>query len=113
MLVEERLAHAARPPSGDLPAVRDARLADDLVVEVEHERAVLDEQRRGSAWTFREYIWLACRGIVAGRLRSPTIVTPPTHDRLAGHRQLAVPARLGGEVDDHRARAHAVRPRPR
>ena len=29
------------------------------------------------------------------------------HDHLAGHGQLAVPARLGGEVDDDRARPHA------
>src|SRR5918996_1170563 len=28
-------------------------------------------------WTFREYIWLACTGIVAGTFVRPTIVTPP------------------------------------
>ncbi len=34
-------------------------------------------------------------------------------DDLAGHGQLAVAAGLGGEVDDHRARAHAAHGRRR
>ena len=41
-----------------------------------------------------------------GRFVRPTIVTPSCVDLLAGPGQLAVAARLGGEVDDHRAGAH-------
>ena len=43
----------------------------------------------------------------AGSCR-PTIVTPSRDDLLAGLRQLAVAAGLGGEVDDHRAGAHRL-----
>ena len=40
-------------------------------------------------------------------------MTPSTHDDLARPRQLAVAARLGGEVDDHRAGPHAAHRRRR
>jgi hypothetical protein len=65
--------------------VRHAGLSRDLVLEVER-RA---RSRRRARWfrnvqTFREYIWLACSGIVLGRLSSPTIVDAVLDDGLAG-----------------------------
>ena len=58
-------------------------------------------------WTLREYIWLACVGIVLGQVGQPDDGDAVPDDRLAGLGHLAVAAQLGGEVDDDRAGPHA------
>ena len=56
---------------------------------------------------FLPNIWLAWKGTVAGTFTGPMIVDVPGLHGLAGERELAVAARLGGEIDDHGAGPHA------
>ena len=61
----------------------------------------------------REYIWLACAHMRLGRSVCPMMVTPCSHDGLAGLGQLAVALLLGGQIDDDAARLHRLAPSPR
>ena len=63
-----------------------------------------------SSKMLRPNIWLAWNGTVLGTLSGAMIVTSCDSHRLAGLRELAVAARLRGEIDDHRAGAHRLRP---
>ena len=61
---------------GTLPVVRDAGLARRSRPRSRARARRPCTRCSRSAWTLREYIWLACTGIVAGRFGRPTIVTP-------------------------------------
>ena len=80
--------------------------ADDLIVEVELQGAVLaDEQLEQREHVAREQL----RGVLGharGQVQRRDDLDVVANDGLARHGQLAVPARLAGEVDDHRARLH-------
>ena len=61
------------------------------------------ESRFATLFAYRRLAW---KGIWLGRLSVPSIVTPLTHDDRSRLGQLAVAARLGRDVDDHRSGAH-------
>ena len=103
---QERLAHAlssrvARPPWAThvLRTISSSKSSTSSPSLMRSPR---------NAWTLREYIWLACTGMVAGTFVRPTMVTPSVTIVSPGCGRGAVAAGLGGEVDDHGARAHAA-----
>jgi hypothetical protein len=85
-------------------AAHQAR-GDDVVFEVDHQRAFLVEQQLQEV---QQVAGVQRRGICAtwaGRLVGPTMVTP-LPDHLVSDGQRAVAALGRSEVDDHRARLH-------
>ena len=93
----------------DFAVLRHQAGGDDVVVH-RHVEACLPSSstsfRKSS--TLRAYSALASAATSAGRLVSPTIVTPCLIDGLAGFGERAVAALRRGHVDDHRAGLHRL-----
>ena len=89
--------------------VRERGLREHFVVPVDRERAVLvDRGLEEVEQVARVHLARVVRRAMRGRLTGPTMRTPFVVDGLAGARQLAVAAALGGKVDDHGAGLHAL-----
>ena len=95
----------------DLALVRDAGAGDDLVVEVEAQLALLVEQQAEQVLDVLRVELRGVGGHVGGQVdRRDHLDAVVGDDRLAALGELAVAARVAGEVDDHRARAPCWRP---
>src|SRR3954470_13147784 len=92
----------------DVAVAHDARAGDDLVVEVELERALVVlhqvEQREDVARVEHRRVL----GHHRRDVEQPDDGDVVAHDDLPGLGELAVAAGLGREVDDHAAGAHAL-----
>src|SRR3989442_1229049 len=88
-----------------LPGVGHARVANDLVVEVEPQCAVLDELREETRDVARVHLARVVRH-GARQVERPENEDADPDDLAPRLGQLTVAARLDGEVHDQRARLH-------
>src|SRR5690606_16011058 len=95
------------PAEDDLAGVCHKRTPRDLVVEIEHERSILDQVLQQRRHVPRVHL-AGVQRHGADEIDRPQHPHPVVHHLLACPRQLAVAATLCSQVDDHGARPHPL-----